>query len=159
MHAKVLVRVRLALISKRRWTLRTRVLVVGAALVLADCDSTGAAPTLPTSVVYRFGVVDNRGAISQLQLDRPTRVAGITGRIVQTATSNSDGYALTSDGAVWAWGVASYGELGNGTHSTYSTSAVKVEFPTGVRIVTLANPMPFDGPLAIDSHGHGWGGF
>jgi alpha-tubulin suppressor-like RCC1 family protein len=76
---------------------------------------------------------------------------------VQIATSNSDGYALTSDGAVWAWGVASFGELGNGTRPAYSTRAVKVDFPTGVRIATLANPMPFDGALAIDTQGHAWG--
>jgi alpha-tubulin suppressor-like RCC1 family protein len=76
---------------------------------------------------------------------------------VQIATSNSDGYALTSNGAVWAWGVASYGELGNGEHPAYSTRAVRVEFPAGVRIVSLANPMPFDGALAIDSHSDVWG--
>jgi alpha-tubulin suppressor-like RCC1 family protein len=76
---------------------------------------------------------------------------------VQIATSNSDGYALTSDGVVWAWGVASFGELGDGTQPAYSTRAVKVDFPTGVRITTLANPMPFDGALAIDSQGHAWG--
>jgi alpha-tubulin suppressor-like RCC1 family protein len=102
-------------------------------------------------------VVGNHGAIGQLQLDRPTPVAGVSGRIVQIATSNSDGYALTSNGVVWAWGVASFGELGNGTRPAYSTRAVKVDFPAGVRITTLANPMPFDGALAIDSQGHAWG--
>ena len=76
---------------------------------------------------------------------------------MEIATSNSDGYALTSNGEVWAWGVASYGELGNGGRPAYSTRAVKVEFPAGVRIVSLANPMPFDGALAIDSEGHIWG--
>ena len=128
------------------------------ALVLTACGSGGAGSRpSSTTVVYRFGVVGNRGAISQLQLDRPTPVPGIGGQVVQIATSNSDGYALTSSGAVWAWGVASYGELGNGTHPAYSTRAVKVDFPAGVRIVSLANPMPFDGALAIDSHGHVWG--
>ena len=117
----------------------------------------GASPHSSPTAVYRFGVVGNRGAISQLQLNRPTPVPGIRGRVVQIATSNSDGYALTSGGSVWAWGVASYGELGNGTQSAYSTRAVKVEFPAGVKIIALANPMPFDGALAIDSHGHVWG--
>jgi alpha-tubulin suppressor-like RCC1 family protein len=84
-------------------------------------------------------------------------VLGINGRVAQVATSNSDGYALTSGGTVWAWGVASYGELGNGTDPAYSTRAVKVDFPVDVRIVALANPMPFDGALAIDSQGHVWG--
>jgi alpha-tubulin suppressor-like RCC1 family protein len=102
-------------------------------------------------------VVGNRGAISQLELDRPTPIPGISGEVVQIATSNSDGYALTSSGTVWAWGVASYGELGDGAHPAYSTRAVRVDFPSGVMISSLANPMPFDGALAIDSRGHAWG--
>jgi alpha-tubulin suppressor-like RCC1 family protein len=134
-------------------------LLIVVAVVLTGCGS--APPTSPsrvtTTAVYRFGVVGNRGAISQLQLDSPTRVSGINGRVVQIATSNSDGYALTSSGTVWAWGVASYGELGNGGHSAYSTRAVRVAFPAGVHVTSLANPMPFDGALAIDSQGHVWG--
>ena len=117
----------------------------------------GASPHSSPTVVYRFGVVGNRGALTQLQLNRPTPVIGIRGRVVQVATSNSDGYALTSSGTVWAWGVASYGELGDGTDPAYSTKAIEVEFPAGVRIVALANPMPFDGALAIDSQSHVWG--
>jgi alpha-tubulin suppressor-like RCC1 family protein len=76
---------------------------------------------------------------------------------VQIATSNSDGYALTSGGVVWAWGVGSYGELGDGKTPPYDTAAVKVAFPAGIKIASLANPMPFDGALAIDSSGHAWG--
>jgi alpha-tubulin suppressor-like RCC1 family protein len=149
---------RLAITSRCAWPLRASALVFVSALVLTACGSGSASPPPPsTTVVYRFGVVGNRGAISQLQLDRPTLVAGISGQVVQIATSNSDGYALTSSGTVWAWGVASYGELGNGTHPAYSTRAVKVDLPAGVRIASLANPMPFDGALAIDSHGHVWG--
>jgi alpha-tubulin suppressor-like RCC1 family protein len=111
----------------------------------------------PGSTVYRFGVVGNRGKIAQLEIGTPTAVSGITGDVVQIATSNSDSYALTSSGQVWAWGVASYGELGDGQTAPYSTRAVRVDFPAGVRIVALANPMPFDGALAIDSAGHAWG--
>jgi len=144
-------------ISKRQGSLLALASVLISALVLTACGSPTASRPPITSPAYRFGVVGNHGAISQLQLDRPTPIAGISGRIVQIATSNSDGYALTSDGVVWAWGVASFGELGNGTRPAYSTRAAKVDFPTGVRIATLANPMPFDGALAIDSQGHAWG--
>ncbi len=126
------------------------VLLGGAAVTVASSSSA-------RTMVYRFGVVGNRGALTQLEIDRPTPILGIRGHVVQVATSNSDGYALTSSGAVWAWGVASYGELGNGTDPAYSTRAVEVEFPVGVRMVALANPMPFDGALAIDSQGHVWG--
>ena len=142
-----------------RWTRGASALaLVSVAVLLAASAAAGASARSPsTAVVYRFGVVGNRGAIRQLQLDTPTRVPGISGHIVQIATSNSDGYALTSDGTVWAWGVASFGELGNGEDPSYSTRAVKVQFPAGVRIASLANPMPFDGALAIDSSGHVWG--
>ncbi len=147
-----------AITTKHPWPRRGAALVFVSALVLTFCSSeSGGSQPLSTTVVYRFGVVGNRGAISQLQLDRPTPVRGISGRVVQIATSNSDGYALTSSGSVWAWGVASYGELGNETHPAYSTRAVKVGIPPGIKITSLANPMPFDGALAIDSHGHVWG--
>jgi alpha-tubulin suppressor-like RCC1 family protein len=133
-------------------------LVVVTCVVLAACGvgaSKGSAAT--TTTVSRWGVVGNAGAISQLELDRPTAIAGIRGRVVQIATSNSDGYALSSTGAVYAWGVNSDGELGDGALTPYETKAVEVDFPAGVKITSLPNPMPFDAGLAIDSGGHAWG--
>jgi len=138
-------------------------LILAASLALAACtggsaSTSGSASTAaPDTPVYRFGVVGNQGKIAQLELGTPTPVTGISGTVVQIATSNSDGYALTSSGAVWAWGVGSYGELGDGTTPPYVTRAVKVGFPAGVKIAALPNPMPFDGALAIDSGGHVWG--
>jgi alpha-tubulin suppressor-like RCC1 family protein len=138
-------------------------LLLAAGLALAACSGAAgptATPTATASVttaVYRFGVVGNQGEIAPLERGTPTVVAGISGTVIQIATSNSDGYALTSAGTVWAWGVGSYGELGDGATSAYSTRAVKVSFPAGVRIVALPNPMPFDGALAIDSAGRAWG--
>jgi alpha-tubulin suppressor-like RCC1 family protein len=131
-------------------------------LLFAACGSNSGGgdtgQTTPSrSTAYRWGVVGNNGAISQLELERPSAVAGIRGHILQIATSNSDSYVLTSTGGVYGWGVNSYGELGDGHLSPYDTKAVKVDIPAGVRIVSLANPMPFDGALAIDSTGHAWG--
>lgn len=138
-------------------------MLLAAGLALASCSGatpskapTAKAPTARTTV-YRFGVVGNRGKLAQLERGTPTLVTGISGTVIQIATSNSDGYALTSAGAVWAWGVGSYGELGDGTASAYVTRAVKVSFPAGVKIAALPNPMPFDAALAIDSLGHAWG--
>jgi alpha-tubulin suppressor-like RCC1 family protein len=138
-------------------------LLLATCATLAACSgaasSTGAhpVPRAAATGVYRFGVVGSRGKLPQLQLDQPTPVAGIKGTVVAIATSNSDGYALTSDGSVWAWGVASFGELGDGALSPYSARAVRVDFPPGTRIVSLPNPMPFDGAMAIDSRGDAWG--
>jgi alpha-tubulin suppressor-like RCC1 family protein len=146
----------------RRANAATAVLLA-AGLALAACSGAAgptATPTATASVttaVYRFGVVGNQGKIAQLERATPTVVAGISGKVIQIATSNSDGYALTSAGTVWAWGVGSDGELGDGAASAYVTRAVQVSFPAGVRIVALPNPMPFDGALAIDSAGHAWG--
>ena len=140
----------------------TSTILIIAALALAACGSSGGGSSssnssTPRSTVYRWGVVGNKGAITQLELDHPTAIAGITGKIVQIATSNSDGYALTATGAVYGWGVNSYGELGDGQLTVYETKAVKLALPAGVTITSLANPMPFDAGLAIDSTGHAWG--
>ena len=125
-------------------------------ILLAACGATRPSAA-PSSTVYRWGVVGNKGKIAQLEVDRPTTIPGVTGRIVQIATSNSDGYALTSTGQVYGWGVNSYGELGDGKLNPYATTAVKVDFPPEVRVTSLANPMPFDAGLAIDATGRAWG--
>ncbi len=141
--------------TSRRAVLASAVALLAGSLTLAACG--GPSGRGPTTTVYRWGVVGNKGKIAQLELSTPTKIGGITGRIVQIATSNSDGYAMSSTGAVYAWGVNSFGELGDGLLTPYETRAVKVRFPAGVRIVSLANPMPFDAALAIDSTGHAWG--
>jgi alpha-tubulin suppressor-like RCC1 family protein len=86
----------------------------------------------------------------------PTPVDGIDGTVRQVASSNSDGYGLTTTGRVYAWGAGAQGELGNGTTPTLSRRAVRVRFPAGVVIDRLADPMPFDGGMAIDTHGRVW---
>jgi alpha-tubulin suppressor-like RCC1 family protein len=117
----------------------------------------GAGAAARGAVVYTFGVAGTRGPVPQTLHDKPTPIRGIAGSVIQIATSNSDTYALTSAGTVWAWGVGSYGELGNGSTPAYVRTAAKVDFPKGVKITSLPNPMPFDGGLAIDSRGVAWG--
>jgi alpha-tubulin suppressor-like RCC1 family protein len=125
------------------------------AALLAGTGSASA--STPGTAAYRWGVPGSQGKVAQLERATPTLVGGISGRIVQIATSNSDSYALTASGAVWAWGLDNFGELGNGTTAGPVTRAARVSFPAGVRIARLANPMPFDGALAIDSRGRAWG--
>ena len=101
------------------------VLVLVASVVLAVCGGASASAGAAGTTVYRFGVVGNRGPLVQLERDKPTVVAGIKGEVVQIATSNSDGYALTSNGQVYAWGVASYGS------SAMATSPLTAPRPSG----------------------------
>jgi alpha-tubulin suppressor-like RCC1 family protein len=117
-------------------------------------STTGSAAEHP--VVYTFGVAGTKGMVIQTRHETPTQIPGIEGTVVQIATSNSDTYALTSAGTVWAWGVGSNGELGNDSTPLYVRTAVQVEFPAGITITSLPNPMPFDGGLAIDSQGVAW---
>jgi alpha-tubulin suppressor-like RCC1 family protein len=62
----------------------------------------------------------------------PTQVTGLTG-ITQVGTSPGayEVAALKNDGTVWAWGLNSYGGLGNGT-TTQEDSAVEVQASSGV---------------------------
>jgi alpha-tubulin suppressor-like RCC1 family protein len=129
-------------------------------------DSNATEPPTTTAVaapasVYGWGVpewgVTKGGQAAGLLNDTPTALSGIPGTVAQIATSNSDTYALTSAGTVWAWGAGQRGELGDGTTVSYVRSFVQVRFPTGVTIAALPNPMPFDTGMAIDSQGNVWG--
>ncbi len=134
-----------------------RIAATSAAVLMATAALAGSgAGASPVSFVYRFGAVGSRGKIVETERRAPTPILGIEGTVVEIATSNSDGYALTSNGTVWAWGAGAFGELGDGSTPRYELRAVRVQFPEGVRITSLANPMPFDGALAIDSTGHAW---
>jgi alpha-tubulin suppressor-like RCC1 family protein len=139
------------------------------ALVLASCSnapattttsSTTAVSTAPTTV-YSWGVVGFGvpGAAKKagLQFNVPKTVSGITGSVVEIATSNSDSYALTSTGVVWAWGAGSQGEAGDGKTTNLVKTPVEVKFPAGVVIASLPDPMPFNTGMAIDTHGNVWG--
>jgi alpha-tubulin suppressor-like RCC1 family protein len=147
----------------RRQAALALALLLGAVGLTACGGGSGSAPSATTnpgsshSVVYTFGVAGTEGPVIQTEHEAPTPIAGIVGNVVQIATSNSDTYALTSSGTVWAWGVGSHGELGDGSTPLYRQAAVKVDFPEGVTITSLPNPMPFDGGLAIDSSGDAWG--
>jgi alpha-tubulin suppressor-like RCC1 family protein len=132
-------------------------MIAAACLAVAACGGGGHHSAPAGTGVYSFGDVGTGYKLRALEHLTPTPVPGIRGRVIQVATSNSDGYAVTSAGAVYAWGAGSNGELGDGSRPTFAATAVRVRFPSGVRIVSLPNPMPFDGALAIDSSGHAWG--
>ncbi|ALG12365.1 hypothetical protein AOZ06_40815 [Kibdelosporangium phytohabitans] len=67
----------------------------------------------------------------------PQQVVGLTG-VVDIASGDSNGYALKSDGTVWAWGENKRSQLGNGVvcQDCYSNVPVQVAGLTGVRSVS-----------------------
>jgi alpha-tubulin suppressor-like RCC1 family protein len=68
----------------------------------------------------------------------PTPVPVTLGKPAQAiATSGLTTYALLSDGTVWGWGRNYYGELGQGTFTTTSTSAGNQGIATSVKVMGL----------------------
>jgi alpha-tubulin suppressor-like RCC1 family protein len=112
----------------------------------------------PTSVVEYwgslFGAVKNTNYDTQLS---PTPVA-LPGRVAEVGTSNSTQYALLTDGSVYAWGLGTQGQLGDGVRQNSFGQPVQVRFPRGVRIASIpADAMPYNTALAVDTRGHVWG--
>jgi alpha-tubulin suppressor-like RCC1 family protein len=61
--------------------------------------------------------------------------------------------ALDAQGAAWAWGRNSSGQLGDGTGSSHTTP-VRVNLPTGTRVVAIQ--AGWNHSLALDSAGDVW---
>jgi alpha-tubulin suppressor-like RCC1 family protein len=87
----------------------------------------------------------------------PTAVA-LPGQVAEIGTSNSTEYALLTSGRLYAWGLGTTGELGDGGDSNSFTTPVLVRFPRGVKIASIpTDVMPYDTALAVDTTGHVWG--
>jgi alpha-tubulin suppressor-like RCC1 family protein len=82
----------------------------------------------------------------------------LPGTVAQIGTSNSTEYALLTNGRLYAWGLGTQGELGDGRLDNSVATPVRVHFPAGVAIASIpADAMPFDTGLAVDTRGHVWG--
>jgi len=82
----------------------------------------------------------------------------LPGRIREIGTSNSTEYALLANGSLYAWGLGTRGQLGDGSRRNSFTRPVRVRFPSGVRIASIPiDVMPYDTALAVDTSGHVWG--
>jgi hypothetical protein len=81
----------------------------------------------------------------------PALVPGITGFATALGGGMLSGYAVTSDGTVWAWGDDRYGQLGDGK-TTSEPTAIKV--PGLPPIVAVA--AGFWHAVALDASGNVW---
>jgi alpha-tubulin suppressor-like RCC1 family protein len=135
-----------------------------AALAAAGCTATHTVTASrhrppPAAVVEHWGVVfgGNPGQGFQDLHTSPVAVR-LPGTVAEVGTSNSDEYALLTNGAVYAWGMGTQGELGNGSNVNSFETPVHVQFPRGVKIAYLAtDAMPYDSALAVDTKGRAWG--
>jgi alpha-tubulin suppressor-like RCC1 family protein len=108
-----------------------------------------------STVKYWGGFADVSG-VAGVEL-RPFQIH-LPGPVDQVGSSNSTMYALLADGSLYAWGIGTSGQLGNGTKVNSLQTPVRVKFPAGVKIASIPDDvMPYDEGLAIDRTGHVWG--
>jgi len=124
----------------------------------ASRSSIGAADPAATTEVEHWGTFF--GAKGGVNYDTSAAPVAVTlpGPVAEIGTSNSTEYALLTDGRLYAWGLGTVGELGDGGNSNSFTRPVLVRFPRGVKIASIpTDVMPFDTALAVDTTGHVWG--
>ena len=81
--------------------------------------------------------------------------AGVTATAV--AGGEQDGYAIGSDGNVYAWGTGTYGQLGNGTTTGTQTTPVTVSLPAGVTAKAIAAGNVVAYAIGSDGNVYAWG--
>jgi alpha-tubulin suppressor-like RCC1 family protein len=126
----------------------TALCAAGAVVVIAGCS----AAQRPTGrMVEHWGGTRHRYQhLTPVALRLPAPVA-------EVGSSNSTQYALLTNGSVYAWGLGTDGELGNGGTANSFNTPVRVRFPAGVTIASIpADVMPYNSAYAIDTSGHVW---
>ncbi|HTT54859.1 MAG TPA: hypothetical protein VMH35_25990 [Streptosporangiaceae bacterium] len=135
--------------------------VLAAVAGAAGCSSghPGAALTIEpvTSTLEHWGSFFGGRHGNFDTLFSPARLI-VPGTVTQVGTSNSTEYALLTDGQLYAWGLGTDGQLGDGRRADSFTRPVRVRFPAGVKIAWIpTDVMPYDTALAVDTHGRVWG--
>jgi len=95
-----------------------------------------------------FGELGND--VVRLDEDKPVRVNGLS-HVVAIGAGSCSGYAILSDGTVWAWGRGDLGQLGDGNTAEHSLP-VQVKGLTGVAEVVGGGDMAF----ALERDGALW---
>jgi alpha-tubulin suppressor-like RCC1 family protein len=136
--------------------------VVAGALLAGGCGSEPEAASTAnrpvTSTVRHWGAFF--GGAKGVNYDLATSPAAVTvpGTVAEIGTSNSTQYALLTDGSLYAWGLGTLGQLGDGRSENSFARPVRVRFPAGVKIASIPDDaMPYDTGLAVDTKGRVWG--
>jgi alpha-tubulin suppressor-like RCC1 family protein len=136
-----------------------------AAVVAVACAAGCSSPTrvvVPVAGHQVSGWVEHWGSVfgntrGYVDTERSPEIVRLPGHVVQVASSNSTQYGLLANGSLYAWGLGTQGQLGNGRWAS-SATAVRVRFPAGVKIASIPDDvMPFDSALAVDTRGQVWG--
>ena len=146
-----------------------------AAMLIAGCTtghSPAAAPGSSPAAKRSANAIDKQSSATLLHwgsffggrkgriFDLETLPVPVTvpGTVAEIGTSNSTEYALLTNGRLYAWGLGTHGQLGDGRRKSSFSRPVRVRFPAGVKIASIpADVMPYDTGLAVDTRGNAWG--
>ena len=110
-----------------------------------------------TSTVRHWGSFFG-GTPGNVDIEKSPVTVTVPGTVAEVGTSNSTEYALLTNGSLYAWGLGTQGQLGDGRSANSFARPVRVRFPAGVRIASIpADVMPYDSGLAVDTRGNVWG--
>jgi alpha-tubulin suppressor-like RCC1 family protein len=111
-----------------------------------------------TSTVEYWGSLFGEMKDTNYDTELSPAPVSVPGRVAEVGTSNSTQYALLTDGRLYAWGLGTNGQLGDGREHDSFGQPVRVRFPPGVRIASIpTDAMPYNTGLAVDTSGHAWG--
>jgi alpha-tubulin suppressor-like RCC1 family protein len=112
---------------------------------------------LPSTVEHWGSLFGGAKGVNYDVVASPVAVA-VPGTVAEIGTSNSTEYALLTNGSLYAWGLGTQGQLGDGSTVNSFATPVRVRFPRGVKIASIpADVMPYDAALAVDTKGNVWG--
>jgi len=112
----------------------------------------------PPSTIEHWGSFFGGAKGVNYDLDTTPVAVTVPGTVAEIGTSNSTQYALLTNGTLYAWGLGTGGQLGDGSTVNSFAQPVQVRFPAGVKIASIpADVMPYDAALAVDTRGNAWG--
>ena len=103
---------------------------------------------------------------TRTQRNTPVRVekpkgAPVDFTYLQVSAGISHSLALGSDGNAYAWGNNNYGQLGNGTSTSYRSTPVRVEKPKGApadfTYAQISAGQSYSLAMGSDGHAYAWG--
>jgi alpha-tubulin suppressor-like RCC1 family protein len=110
-----------------------------------------------TSTVRHWGSFFG-GTEGNFDIEKSPVTVTVPGPVLEVGSSNSTEYALLTNGSLYAWGLGTQGQLGDGGSTNSFYRPVRVRFPAGVRIASIpVDVMPYDTGLAVDTSGNVWG--
>ncbi len=120
-------------------------LVVAGTTVVGIIGAAAAAAPMSSGAIYGWGVTP---ALQSLP-------PGVTP--TQVSEGYETGYAIGSDGNLYAWGANDNGELGDGSGLSINDAPVKVSLPAGVSPVAVAGGTDDGYAIGSDGNLYSWG--